>query len=202
MKPMADNRISDELFKHGRIIELQKGEVLHSDYDGCRALGKVVSGKLRLSRPLTSGREILLKEFKSGEIYAELIVFSGENYPGWLIASESSTVIEVDYQHVLEHLSDRAALINFISSISKKLSHLTNKIEIMSMKTVKQKVAFLLLSENGLSGLSVTENADILACSREALSRALSELEFGGIIEREQNNIKIKNRRALEALFE
>ena len=199
---MAGNIISDQLFNHGRMIELQRGEVLHSDYDKCRALGKVVSGKLRLSRPLSSGREIILKEFGPQEIFAELIVFSGENYPGWLIASESSTVVEVEYQHVLEYLEDRESLISFIHSISQKMNHLTNKIEIISLKTVNQKVAFLLISGESVSGKSVTEIAETLGCSREALSRALSELESGGVIMRENDDVKIKDLRALEALFD
>jgi len=168
--------ISDRLFEDGRRIELSKGGILHDVHHECRALGKVVSGKLRLSRLLTSGREIILKEFGPGEIYAELIVFSGEKYPGWLIASEQTTVVEVGYANVLEHLQERDALIEFVTGISKKLTHLTNRIEIMSLKTVKQKVAFSLLSENSISLPSITDWADYLGCSREALSRAVSEL--------------------------
>ncbi|MBI9108979.1 MAG: Crp/Fnr family transcriptional regulator [Spirochaetales bacterium] len=198
---MADNWVSDELFKQGRIIELQKGEVLHSDYDKCSALGKVVSGKLRLSRPLSTGREIVLKEFLPEELFAELIVFTGENYPGWLIASEVSTVIEVDYQHVLDTLSSRDALVTFISGISKKMNHLRDKIEIISHKTVKQKIAFSLLTDGRLRLPSITQNADYLGCSREALSRALSELEAAGVIVREKGAIRIKDRKSLEELF-
>jgi len=198
---MENSELSDELFKNGKVIKLQKGEVLHNDHDKCTSLGKVISGKLRLSRPLTSGREIILKEFGPEELFAELIVFSGENYPGWLIASESSTVTEVDYQHILEYLDDRDSMVTFICGISKKLNHLTNKIEIMSLKTVKQKIAFSLLTDSLQGALSVSKTADTLGCSREALSRALSELEQEGAIVRKDGELRITERRMLEVLF-
>jgi len=198
---MINPEVSDELFENGKVIKLQKGEVLHTDHDKCTSLGKVISGKLRLSRPLTSGREIILKEFEPEELFAELIVFSGENYPGWLIASESSTVTEVDYHHILEYLDDRDSMVTFICGISKKLNHLTNKIEIMSLKTVKQKIAFSLFSMSPLCVTSVTETANALGCSREALSRALTELEQEGAIVRQDGELRITERRVLEALF-
>ncbi len=130
------------------------------------------------------------------------IVFTGEKYPGWLIASEASAVIEVNYERVLEHLSNQDALISFITGISAKMNHLANKIEVMSLKTVRQKVAFLLLSDSRIDEFSVTETAGSIGCSREALSRALSELEAAGIISRDENGIRITKMRELEALFD
>ena len=195
------NSFSGELFDHGRTIRLASGEVLHDVYDNCTELGMVVSGKLRLSRLLSSGCEIILKEFGPHEIYAELIVFTGEKYPGWLIAAEDSVVIEVEYSHVLKQLEDKESLLSFITGISQKMTHLTNKIEIMSLKTVQQKIAYCLLADGEMPLLSVSRTADYLGCSRESLSRAYSELEKNDSIVRENGGVKILNRKQLEDLF-
>lgn len=198
---VKDEAFSDGLFEGGKIIDLQKGEVLHDIHDSCRTLGKVLSGGLRLSRILSTGREIVLKEFKPGEIYAELIVFTGDNYPGWLIASSDTSVVEAEYTHVLEYLGDKNALISFITSISKKMNHLTNQIEIMSLKSVKQKVAFMLLTEGVVEMSSITFTASVIGCSREALSRALSDMEGAGLIERSGHSIIIADKLSLEEIL-
>jgi len=197
----TENIFFDELFEHGRIIELSRGDVLHDVHDECKSLGKILKGKLRLSRLLSSGREIILKEFGPGEIYAELLVFTGERFPGRLSASSKTSVAEVNLKHVLEHLTDRNALITFMSEISRKTAHLANKIEILSLKTVKQKIAFSLLTEDKIFLSSVSEFSDNIGCSREALSRALTELEQGNVITRQGNYLRIADKQALEDLL-
>lgn len=197
----TDIKSYDELFQYGKNIELTKGGVLHDAHDQCRAIGKVLGGRLRLSRLLSSGREIILKEFGPGEIFAELIVFSGDHYPGWLIASEQTTVIEVEYSHVLKYLEEQDSMIEFIVSISKKLNHLTNRIEVMSLKTVKQKIAFSLLTENINTMTSITDWADYLGCSREALSRTLSELQNTGAVRKKGGLIQPGDSVLLESLL-
>lgn len=200
-----NNLIREEaLFKQGKYIELKKGEVLHNPHDTCRAIGKVERGRLRLSRVLSSGKEIILKEFYPGEMFAELLVFTQDKYPGWLIASESSLLVEVEFSHLLKYLENKKALISYISSISRKITHLTNTIEIMSLKTVKQKIAFFLLSQ-GDAGvklhLNVSHLAVCLGCSREAVSRTLSEMESERMISRERRFFWITNEDLLEDLF-
>ncbi len=192
------------LFEKGKTIKLSKGGVLHSPLEKCRAIGFVKSGTLRLSRILTSGKEIYINEFKEGEIFAEMLVFSSENYPGWLIASEETTVIELKLNHLLEFLKEDETLISFFKEIYSKISDLTNTIEILSQKTVKQKIAHYLLTQrnqNNQSPVSVTGISKKLGCSREALSRSISELVNRKIIKQTKNSIQIKNRVLLEDLL-
>ncbi|MBI9101102.1 MAG: Crp/Fnr family transcriptional regulator [Spirochaetales bacterium] len=170
---------------------------------------------------LSSGKEIVIKEFTPGELFAELIVFTGEPYPGWLIASKDTRIIEVEYSLLLDYLEDREAMISFISGISKKLTHLTDTIEIMSLKTVKQKIAYTLLSaEHAEYGkhlhttaspnkrrekfefpVTVTGLAGKIGCSREAVSRAISEMESEGILVKNKKSIRIEDKKLLENIF-
>ncbi len=200
---MKDSIREEALFKHGKIIELEKGEVLHTGHDICRTLGRVEKGKMRISRMLSSGKEIILKEFYPGEIFAELIVFTREKYPGWIIASEASTVVEVGLTKLLEYLREDESLISFVSGISEKMKHLTNTIEIISLKTVKQKIAFFMLSGNKDNVIKekVSRIAVSLGCSREAVSRALTEMEERKMIVRGKGYIKIINYELLETFF-
>lgn len=191
-----------ELFKSGKTIYLSSGEKLHSPMEKCTSLGFVKNGHLGLSRVLSSGKEILINSFVPGDLYAELIVFSGESYPGWLTALEDTTVIELDLKSLLHILQDQSILLSFLSGISQKVVSLANTIEILSQKTVKQKIAYYMLSiaDKKISE-SITSLAARLGCSREALSRALSDLESDGILQKQGAHIIILNELNLEGIL-
>ncbi len=203
---MKELSFKDSLFNRGRKIKLEKGEVLHDSHEKCCAIGMVEKGKLRLSRVLSSGKEIFLKEFLPGELFGELIVFTEENYPGWLIASEPSTIREVGKSRLQNYLMNQDSLITYLSGISRKMTHLTDTIEIMSLKTVKQKIAFFLLSpdnnkSDNIHYFKISHLAIKLGCSREAVSRALSELENEKTIVKGKGFIRIRDLDLLEQLF-
>lgn len=194
--------IGAELFKTGRTINLSRGEKLHTPMENCTSLGFVKSGRLGLSRVLSSGKEILINSFLPGDLYAELIVFSGESYPGWLTALEDTSVIELDLNSLLQILQDQSILLSFLSGISQKVISLTNTIEILSQKTVKQKIAYYMLAlPDGSFTESITGLAARLGCSREALSRALSSLESNKILQKKGVYISILNESELEAIL-
>jgi len=193
-----------ELFKNGKCIDLEKGEVFHRTDEKCRAMGLVLSGEIRLSRMLSTGKEISLKDFREGDLYAELIVFTGEPYPGWLIASETSRVIEVKQSRVIEFFGGNDRLLSYLTGISKKMAHLSRTIEVLSMKTVRQKIAFALLNKeagyNGIS-LNISRFAVGINCSREAVSRELSAMESEGLLKRGPGYLSIQSTLDLEGVI-
>ena len=191
----------DNLFMNQKQIKLHQDDIFHDVHEKCRSLGKVSSGRLRLSRILSSGREIILKEFLPGELIGELLMFTGNFYPGWLIATEETTIVEVPFSSVLDFLRESDSLISFMNSIALKNNHLVDKIEILSFKTVKEKIAFSLLLYGELKITSVKELADNIVCSREALSRTISEMEKDGMIQKKADRILVADEFALEDLF-
>jgi len=194
----------EPLFQNGKIIELSRGEVLHSPLDTCRAIGFIKSGKIRLSRTLSTGKEIYLNQFNQGDVFGEMIVFSAEKYPGWLTASEPTTVIELDLKYLLVHLQNSETLISFFKGISHKITDLTNTIEILSQKTIKQKIAHYLITQKKTETappIKVSNLARRLGCSREALSRALSEMTRQKLIIREKDLITVTEQSLLEDLL-
>jgi CRP-like cAMP-binding protein len=193
-----------DLFENGTQVELDRGETLHHSDEHCRALGRVVRGELRLSRVLSTGKEIFLRDFKAGDLFAELIVFTGEKYPGWLIASVPSLVTEVKLSQVLAYLEQHDALVSYFTGISEKMAHLSRTIEVLSLKTVRQRIAYTLLYGNlfdrGVS-LSLSRLAGYIDCSREAVSRDISTMESEGLLIRVPGSLEILNRRGLEELL-
>lgn len=192
-----------KLLHNGITKAFKRGDILYRPTDTCKSIGRVTEGSIRVSRVLHSGKEITIKVLNSGDYYAELIAFSELNYPGWIIASEDCKVVEVPILKVLELLRDRDNLKFFLSNIAKKVTKLTNNIELLSFKTVKQKLCYLITSSekdtyqiDSISDLSIT-----LGCSREALSRAISELVISKTISFTNGVIKILNDVQLEEVF-
>lgn len=194
----------ESLFENGKISELTKGDVLHSPLNTCKAIGFIKSGQLRLSRTLSTGKEIYLNQFKPGDVFGEMIVFSGEKYPGCLTAMEPTIVVELDLEHLLIHLKDSETLISFFKGITHKITDLTNTIEILSQKTVQQKIANYLIIQSSSElnpPITVSNLAKQLGCSREALSRAISEMSKEHLIHKENDRITMIEQSLLEELL-
>lgn len=196
-------------FQQGRRINLARGDVLHTPNEKCRSLGRVISGSLRLTRILPSGREVVVREFLPGDLYGELLVFHRDPYPGWLTAPVPSVVREVPLSRLLEHLQNPEMLVDFMGGISRKMIHLGDTIEILSLKTVNQRIAHVLLTRpapetpwpEGGGRFSVTGMAAGIGCSREAVSRALGQMKQAGLVELKNRRLVITDPEGLEAIL-
>lgn len=200
---MTVEKWNQKLFQYSITKEFQKGDVLYRPTETCRSIGRITKGSIKVCRVLQSGKEIVIKMLQQGDYYAELIAFSELHYPGWIIASEDSTVVEVPIERVLELLTDRDNLKFFLSNIAKKVTKLTNNIELLSFKTVKQKIGYLLTSteSNSYRVESISYLSISLGCSREALSRAIAELVSNGTISYENGILTLLNESLIEDLF-
>lgn len=192
-----------KLFQDSITKEFHKGDILYRPTDTCSSIGRIVEGSIRVCRVLQSGKEIVIKILQKGDYYAELIAFSELHYPGWIIASENCTVIEVPVTQVLELLTDRYNLKFFLSNIATKVTKLTNNIELLSFKTVKQKLGYLITSSesNAYHVDSVSNLSISLGCSREALSRAISELVKSNTVSYDNGELKLLDESLLEEIF-
>lgn len=156
-----------------------------------------------MSQILSTGKEILLSEFHPGEMFGELIVFTGANYRGWLKAEEDSEVIEIKRDELFKLLKEDDNLLAFMKEVAQRVSRFTESMEILSYKTISRKAAYYLLSRHvdGKVNLNVSQLSNRLGCSREALSRTLTQLEQINVIKRHNGCIQIHNREKLEDLL-
>ena len=171
------------LSRQGKIITLLKEDVVHTQMEKCTSVGFILKGSLRMTKIFSTGKEFVIRNLPSGEMFGELICFSGSNYPCWIVATEDSIIFEIPTESMLTLLQKRIFLRAFMKSMSKKSLHLSSTIELLSLKKVDQKLAYNLLSQYEREGrssfklqVSVTDLAAQLGSSREAVSRSLSEL--------------------------
>ena len=151
----------------------------------CRSVDIVVSGVLICRMAALSGKQVEVSRLRSGNLVAPAFIFS----------KDRSLPVSVETD---------AIRMNFIRILSNIDVFLTQKMKILSLFTVREKVAYLLLERAGEQGSneihlerSRQEIADSFGIQKFSLLRVLSDLEKEGAIEIKGKIIKILNRRGL-----
>ena len=99
-----------------------------------------------------------------------------------------------------------AFMLTFLSYISNKVFFLSEKLRLVSLRTIRAKLAYYLLKESGgkddfILQTSREDMARLFSVSRPALVKVMMEMADEGIIEVNRRDIKIKNRAFLQNMF-
>lgn len=186
--------------------QFQRGELLFGEGDPCTGLFLVVSGKIRIFKLSSAGREQVLAIEGPGSSFAELPVFDGGNYPAAASASEDAEVLFVsrkDFQNFCREHPEVA--LKVIAVVGSRLRRLVGIIEDLSFTTVRQRLIALILRLAQASGSPSKEGVRIeltmshqdlaaeLGTVRELVSRNLSRLQAEGFLEVDGRRIVVKD---------
>ncbi|RBP44060.1 Crp/Fnr family transcriptional regulator [Garciella nitratireducens] len=186
----------------------KKGEIIFTPLDQCNHLSIILDGEVKLCKYSADGQEQILSFLGVGDVFGEAIVFQGDPYVVTVIA-ERETTVQMIHRDVLLTLTQRNEnfTLAFFQEFTKKIKLLNNKIEMLSLKNIKQKIARYLLNlskEQRSSTIrlpySKQKIAFLLGTSREVLSRNFSEMEREGYIQSKGRNIFLLNILKLESI--
>ncbi|NJP40878.1 Crp/Fnr family transcriptional regulator [Oscillospiraceae bacterium HV4-5-C5C] len=184
-----------------------KGEVLANEGDDCTSLGVVVSGQLALQKYASSGDYVTLDLLGPGDVYGEDLIF-GHNrvYPLTIEAVTNAKVLVFPRDTLLALLKEQPQLMeNFVGFLSDKVQKQNRRINILSQRNLRQKIATYLLDLNRQQSadedavrkpeqkvyvstssveLPVSKEvaARLLAMPRPSFSRELVRMEKDGLI--------------------
>lgn len=183
-----------------------RGALLFSEGDACTGLFLVATGKIRIFKLSSAGREQVLAVEGPGSSFAELPVFDGGNYPASASALEDAEVLFIsrkDFQNFCREHPDVA--LKVIAVVGSRLRRLVGIIEDLSFTTVRQRLIALLLRLTEASGtpskegvrVELTKSHQDLAAEigtvRELVSRNLSRLQAEGFLEVDGRKIIVKD---------
>lgn len=197
------------LEKHMERKTYKKGEIIFTPLDQCDHLSVILQGEVKLCKYSADGQEQILSFLGGGDVYGEAIVFQGDHYVVTVIA-ERDTTVEMIHRDVLLTLTQRNKnfTLAFFRELTRKIKLLNNKIEMLSLKNMKQKIARYLLSlskEQKSSSVKLPHSkqkiAFLLGTSREVLSRNFSEMEKEGYIQSKERNVFMLDTQELEDLL-
>ncbi|MHB8652950.1 MAG: Crp/Fnr family transcriptional regulator [Terriglobia bacterium] len=191
------------------------GEMIFSEGDPCPGLWVVESGQVRIFKSAASGREQVLALEGPGSSVAELPVFDGGNYPASAAAVIDSTLLFVSKEDFrLLCLKQPEVALKVLRVAGRRLRRLVGIIEELSFSTVRHRLVSLLLglarqAERTPRGIiqvtlpaSQQELASQIGTVRELVSRGLSRLQAGGMIQIAGRKITILDLKALEKELE
>lgn len=165
----------------------------------------VLSGTVSGEMVDYSGRVIKIEDIPSPGSLAPAFIFGSSNrFPVNVIAVAETELMVIDKRDFLSLLAkNEKILVNFLNMISDRSQFLSEKIKFLNFKTIKGKLAQLILQKASKDKdsliLDMTQNslADFFGVARPSVARALGEMEEEGILDVKAGRIKILDRKRL-----
>jgi len=192
------------LFKLARIVEAPIGTIGYHEGAPCNAYVMRLSGRSRVFKMSSSGREILLYRVSSGEtcVITTTCLLGKSDYPASTIVEEpiKDVLIPSAAFHQLMILSPifrQFVMTNYGALISDLIVLLDE----VAFHTIDARLAKVLLESNLIKIHKTHQQlADELGTAREVISRQLKRLEQKSIVILGRGEVEIIDRQKLEKL--
>lgn len=171
-----------------------KGSCLLYAGDTFSRMGVVLSGSVLLLREDFWGNRTILAKAEAGEMFGETYAALGCASSVSVTAAEDCSVLSLDVQKILTPCSSSCSfhshlIRNLLSAVAEKNLQLTQKLQITSQRTLREKILSYLSAQSQLAKspsfvipFSRQQLADYLAVDRSALSSALGKLRDEGVL--------------------
>jgi len=167
-------------------------------------VGIVLRGELHVLRECFDGKRSIIAAVMPGGIYGEALCCAEiEESPVSVMAKTDSTVLMLDFSHILRSCANACdfhekLVVNMLKVVANKNLHLQNRMEITSMKSIRDKVLHYLESFVSKQGQNIVipfnreELANFLCVERSALSHELARMKADGLIDYRKNHFNLK----------
>ena len=205
--------LTDEEFNALQYIFIQRSyrrnQVIFMEEETGNYMYLVLSGKVKVAKSTSSGRETILAIHKAGDFFGEMSLLDGQTAPATVSAMEDSKIISVsgtDFHRYLMH--NEKILLQIINVLCARLRQVWQKQSLSSSKAdarIRMGI-YDLAKRHGVQDahgtiidLKIThqELAEMVGTSRETVTRVIARLREEGIIEVDQRRMTLLNPQAL-----
>ena len=156
-----------------------------------------------------SGNTIKIENIEAPGPLATAFLFGSNNrFPVTVTANNDVTILYIPLEDFLKLLHSNSQLLkNYLNSISSRAQFLTQRLNFLSIKTIKEKIANYILQKAGDRFHSVElkntqqELAELFGVSRPSLARVFSEMQKERLIIIEKRTVTILNKEKLNELI-
>ncbi len=190
------------LLKYVRIVEAPVGTIGYREGTPCGAYVMRLSGRSRVYKMSTNGREILLYRVSAGEtcVITTTCLLGNSDYPASTIVEEPIRDVLIPSAAFHQLMLDSNVFRKFVmTNYGALISDLIVLLDEVAFHNLEARLAKVLLDANATQ-ISRTHQqiADELGTAREVVSRQLKRLEQKGSVSLGRGLIEIINRGALE----
>jgi CRP-like cAMP-binding protein len=190
-----------------RVMTFSRDDVFILAGMPCKYADIIIRGELAARMVGLSGKYVEVSRLQSGNIVAPAFIFAKDRSMPVTVETETDVEILRMVPQELTRLMDMDDRVrtNFITTLSNINVFLTHKMRMLSLLTVREKVAFFLLdtatkqkSETIHLDKSRQEIADTFGIQKFSLMRCLSEFAEAGAIAVDGKDITILDRRKMK----
>jgi CRP-like cAMP-binding protein len=186
-----------------------KGQLIFAEGDEGIGFYVVTSGRVKIFKLSSEGKEQIFHIFGPGEPFGEVAVFTGRPFPAFAEAFSQNDVLFFPRDAFIGLIrNDPTLSLNMLAVLSVRLRKFTSLVEDLSLKEVPSRVAAYLLHLSGKEHdaghieLDITKGqlASLLGTIPETLSRILSKMNKQQLINIEGSHITIVDPTGLEEI--
>jgi CRP/FNR family transcriptional regulator, cyclic AMP receptor protein len=192
----------DDLIKIASARSLERDEILALEGDACTRVYLVLQGRIVAIKTSPEGREQVVAELRSGQLFYAVPALDGQPVPTTTQAATRATVLGFECRQFVSMLYNHPTLaLHLLRDFAARLRHLSQLVEDLALRSVSGRLARLLveraLSQKG-HRMTQREMAAHLGTVREVVSRTLREFEDRGWIVVNRGRIEILDLDALQ----
>lgn len=187
-----------------QVIRVSRNLPILREGDAARHVGIVLSGRVQVVRHAFSGSRSIISSCDPAQVFGAAYACAGaEALPVSVLAALDSEILLVDWRRMMNTCTNACAfharlISNLLNIVSKKNIFFSEKLDIVSQRTTRDKLLSFLYAQAHQSGslrFSIFYNrqqlADYLGVSRCAMTTELTRLEKDGLIRYHRNEFEL-----------
>lgn len=195
---------------HYQVRVFNKNDIVAIAGEQVNNLYIILSGSVKGEMIDYSGKTIKIEDIEAPRPLATAFLFGKENtFPVTVTASNEVEILSIPVLEFLKLLQkNKQILKNYLNSISSRSQFLSRKLQFLSFKTIKGKMAHFLLQQAGSKLHSVELNttqqqlAELFGVTRPSLARVLGEMQEEKLIAIDRKTIRLLDKDELGKLIQ
>ena len=193
-----EEKEKDKILKNLDIetIVFSKNEIILDNSNKENNIYIILKGEANIEKYDYDGNRFIVEKLKDNSIFGSIFsTFSGEIE---VIAKEECTVLIFSYNNLIFKNKNKIFINNLMELLTYKINNLNNKIDILSKRTIRDKLIkyLLILSNEKIKKyislpFTYTDLADYLCVDRSAMMRELKKMKEENIIKINGKKIKL-----------
>ncbi|GAB1450621.1 Crp/Fnr family transcriptional regulator [Draconibacterium sp.] len=194
---------------HFQIKNYSKNDIVVVAGETVENLLIIMAGSVRGEMIDYSGKIIKIEDIEAPKPLATAFLFGQQNkYPVTVTVNNDVRILVIPVNEFLRMLQLNTQILkNYLNSISSRAQFLSQKLNLLSFKTIKGKIAHFLLQKAGEKYHSIElkntqqQLADLFGVTRPSLARVFGEMQKDGVINISNKTVSLLDKKALNELI-
>lgn len=162
----------------------------------------ILNGKVTVQNIDENGNVLTINVYSARDTIGANLIYSSRNYyPMTVVATSRTTILHLQRELILELCQSNAIfMVGLVTAISDRTIILTDKINAISLKTIRQCIMDYLkyeyhVQKSNIIKLNISKKdlAERLGIQRSSLSRELNKMRKDGLLEYDARTVTLKN---------